>query len=123
MLEGATDLAAALDKLARPDFDVAAGTPLNVFLLSDGQITWGEADVGSTGGALREAAARIPTRFHCYRTGLGAENAELFEALTRKGGGIFNCFGEADLAAAAVAHRSQCLQVERVRFVDGPASE
>ena len=49
------------------------------------------------------------TRFHCYRTGLGADNLELFEALTRRGGGIFNCFTEADLAAAAVAHRQPVL--------------
>ncbi len=62
----------------------------------------------------------MPTRFHCYRTGLGEENSELFEALTRKGGGVFQCFGEADLKAAAQAHRSQCLQVQRVRFVGGP---
>ena len=69
-----------------------------------------------------ESRCPYPTRFHCYRTGLGAENLELFEALTRKGGGIFNCFTEADLAAAAQAHRSQCLQVESVRFVGGPAA-
>src|SRR5208282_2086302 len=59
--------------------------------------------------------------FHCYRTGLGADNLELFEALTRRGGGIFNCLTEADLNAAASAHRQQCLQVERVYFVGGPA--
>ena len=61
------------------------------------------------------------TRFHCYRTGLGADNAELFEALTRRGGGVFNCFGEAELAAAAQAHRHQCWQIDAVRFSGGPA--
>src|SRR5262249_32814281 len=55
-----------------------------------------------------------------YRTGLGADNLELFAALTRRGGGVFNCFTEAELAAAAAAHRSQCFQVERARFVGGP---
>ena len=55
---------------------------------------------------------RCNCRFHCYRTGLGAENLELFEALTRRGGGIFNCFSEADLTAAAVAHRQECLTDE-----------
>src|SRR5205807_2665860 len=59
-------------------------------------------------------------RFHCYRTGLGEENAELFEALTRAGGGVFQCFGAAEVAAAARAHRSECLRVERVRFAGGP---
>ena len=47
VLEGATDLSAALEQLVKPGFDVAAGTPLNLFLLSDGQITWGESDVNS----------------------------------------------------------------------------
>jgi hypothetical protein len=45
----------------------------------------------------------------------------LFEALTRRGGGVFNCFGEADLAAAAHAHRQQCWQIDRVSFRGGPA--
>jgi hypothetical protein len=121
VLEGATDLSAALRQLERPGFAIARGTPLNVFLLSDGQITWGEAEVSQL-VARFEARCPYPTRFHCYRTGLGADNLELFEALTRKGGGVFNCFGTADLAAAAVAHRHQCFQVERVYFVGGPAA-
>jgi tetratricopeptide (TPR) repeat protein len=53
---------------------------------------------------------------------VGAENLELFEALTRKGGGIFNCFTETDFAAAAQAHRRQCFQVDRVRLAGGPAA-
>jgi tetratricopeptide (TPR) repeat protein len=121
VLEGATDLSAALDALVQPGFDIARGTPLNVFLLSDGQITWGEADVNMLVSRF-ENRCPWPTRFHCYRTGIGAENLELFEGLVRKGGGIFNCFTEADLPAAARAHRTQCFQVERVSVVGGPAA-
>jgi hypothetical protein len=119
VLEGATDVGAALDRLIKPDFPIATGTPANVFLLSDGQITWGETNVGTL-VARFESRCPYPTLIHCYRTGLGADNLELFEALTRKGGGIFNCFTEADLPAAARAHRNQCFQVERVRFAGGP---
>ncbi|MBY0525753.1 MAG: hypothetical protein K2R98_20275 [Gemmataceae bacterium] len=119
ILEGATDLSAALNKLAKPGFEVAPGTPLEVFLLSDGQITWGEPDVAPLVSRF-ENRSPFPTRFNCYRTGLGADNLELFETLTRRGGGIFNCYTEGDLAAAAAAHRSQCLQIEKVRFVGGP---
>jgi hypothetical protein len=121
LLEGATDLSCALEKLVQPGFEVPAGTPLNCFLLSDGQITWGADDIAAL-TARFEKRCPFATRFHCYRTGLGAENLELFEALTRNGGGIFNCFGEADLAAAALAHRNHCLKVESVRFVGGPSS-
>jgi hypothetical protein len=119
VLEGATDLSAALEKLNRTEFIASHPQPLNVFLLSDGQITWGESDVNAL-VARFEVCCPCPTHFHCYRTGLGADNLELFEALTRRGGGVFNCFTDTDLPAAAAAHRSQCFQVERVRFVGGP---
>ncbi len=119
VLEGATDISCALDKLADSGFNLAEGTPLSVFLLSDGHITWGEPDVAAL-VARFEQDCPYPTRFHCYRTGLGEENSELFEALTRRGGGVFQCYGEAEVEAAAKAHRSQCLQVQRVRFVGGP---
>ncbi len=118
VLEGATDLSGALDRLASLSF-AKPGTPLDLFVLSDGNLTWGETDTSGL-VARFEARSQFPTRFHCYRTGLGAENLELYAALTRKGGGVFNCFTEADLAAAAKAHRAHCLQVERVAFAGGP---
>jgi len=117
VLEGATDLSAALNTLTRARF--INSKPLDVFLLSDGQITWGDAN--STALAARfEEERPFPTRVHCYRTGLGADNLELFQALTRRGGGIFNCYTD-DLKAVAQAHRSQCFQVTKVRFAGGPA--
>lgn len=120
VLEAATDLSAALARLAKPGFDIEPATPVNVFLLSDGQITWGDPDVATLVARFEERCP-FPTRFHCYRTGLGADNLELFEGLTRRGGGIFNCYSTADLDAAACAHRHQCMQVTSVRFAGGPA--
>jgi hypothetical protein len=119
VLEGATDFSSALNKLATTPFIASRPKqPLNVFVLSDGQITWGDADVNALVSRLE---SRCPqARCFCYRTGLGADNLELFSALTRRGGGIFHCFSEADLAAAAVAHRNQCFTVDAVRFVGGP---
>ncbi|MGE3805103.1 MAG: hypothetical protein AB7K24_10565 [Gemmataceae bacterium] len=113
VLEGATDLSAALDKLSAGKSLVGTNTPVNLFLLSDGQVTWGEPEVTAL-TARFETKCRFPYRFHCYRIGLGAENQQLFAALTRKGGGVFQCYGEADVTAAARAHRSHCFQVERV---------
>ncbi len=115
VLEGATDVSRALDLLAKPGWNVPAGSHLNCFLLSDGNLNWGETDVAPL-VARFEQKSPFACRFHCYRTGLGAENLELFETLTRKGGGIFNCYGEADVKAAAQAHRNHCLQVESVRL-------
>jgi hypothetical protein len=121
LLEGATDLGAALDRLANPGFAIAPGTPVNCFLLSDGNLTWGQTEVAPL-LARFERSCPFDCRFHCYRTGQGAENLELFEALTRTGGGIFQAFTEADIPAAALAHRHECLRVERVSFQDGPAA-
>ncbi len=119
VLEGATDLDAALTRLRKPDFAVKDGTPLNVFVLSDGHITWGETDT-NTIVSRYETNSPYPSRFYCYRVGMGAENAELFDALARNGGGVFNCFSEPELNAAATAHRNLCFTVEGIRFVGGP---
>jgi hypothetical protein len=91
-------------------------------VLSDGQITWGETDAGSLVSTF-EQRCPYKTRFHCYRTGLGAENLELYGALTRKGGGIYNCFTKDAITAAAKAHRSQCLQVDSVKVLGCGASD
>jgi hypothetical protein len=120
LLEGATDVSAALDRFGSPLFGLAEKSPLNVFVLSDGNATWGEKETAQIAARL-EARNLYRTRFHCYSIGLGAENTELFESLTRNGGGIFNCFGEGDVPAAAAAHRRQCLTVEKLGFVGGPA--
>jgi tetratricopeptide (TPR) repeat protein len=93
---------------------------LEVFLLSDGQITWGNRDSNSL-VAHFEADCPYSTRFHCYTIGLGAENVELFQALTRRGGGIYPCYSEAYLPAVARAHRNHCLLIERISFKSGPA--
>ncbi len=119
VLEGATDLSVALDRLARNEFELPKGAPLNCFLLSDGQITWGDADV-TTLLARFEKQCPFAYKFNCYRTGIGAENGDLYAALVRKGGGVFNCFTDADVANAAQAHKNQCMQVSKVRFVGGP---
>jgi hypothetical protein len=119
VLEGATDFGAALDQLAAGKMKPPAAA--DVFVLSDGQITWGESDATALVAGF-EGCCPYRTRFHCYRTGLGAENLELYGALTRKGGGVYNCFTKDDVAAAAKAHRSQCLQVDSVKLVGGPGA-
>jgi hypothetical protein len=121
VLEGATDLSAALNRLAQSLQGSGLKAPVNLFLLSDGQITWGDSEVGPLVSRF-EQQCPCPFRFHCYRTGLSAENVELYEALTRRGGGVFNCFTEEDLKAAALAHRNQCLQIDSIRLSGGPAA-
>jgi hypothetical protein len=124
VLEGATDFGAALDELATGKIQspfVKGGAPVEVFVLSDGQITWGESDAATLVSSFEGRCAFRP-RFHCYRTGIGAENLELFAALTRKGGGVYNCFTNDAITAAAKAHRSQCLQIDSVKLAGGPGA-
>jgi hypothetical protein len=122
LLEGATDLSCALEKLIAPGIPLEKGTPMCCFLLSDGHLTWGQTEPGPLVARFRQRCG-FPVRFFCYRTGLGEENAELYDALTREGGGVFQCFGAHEVASAAAAHRRQCLEVQSVRFMGAEASE
>src|SRR5262249_28998096 len=122
--EGATDVSAALDAVAKPSWSIASDLAVNAFLLSDGQPSWGEVG-GATLEVARlaarfEASCPFPVRWHCYQTGLCAENEELFAALTRRGGGVYRLAGPGDLRAASLAHRRQCLLIDRIHFEGGP---
>lgn len=111
LLEGATDLGNAIDRLRTADLGGRA--PTYVFLLSDGEINWGEGDPRRVARQLEESPSLIP-RVFCYRTGLSAENLELFTALTRRGGAVFNAFGEDPLGSVALAHRRPALVIDHL---------
>ncbi|MFO0843767.1 MAG: hypothetical protein U0797_15460 [Gemmataceae bacterium] len=119
VLEGATDLSAAVEKLLAPAFAVPAGLPMHCFLLSEGRLSAGETD-GPSLVARLEARAGSRLRWHCYQLGLGDENADLFALLTRAGGGVYRCPSEKDVPAAAQAHRRPSLRIDRVAFEGGP---
>lgn len=104
LLEGSTDVGAALRALAAPPFAVGTDAHLDAFLLSDGVLDWGDSAV-ETMAQRYDATSPFITRFFVYRTGLAADNLELFAALTRRGA-IFNCFSAADLPACSTAHQT-----------------
>src|SRR5262249_60802207 len=107
--------AAGVGQLVKPTWPMAQKTPNSCFLLSDGHLTWGETDVAPLVAPFKKRCVN-PVRFFCYRTGIGDENAELFDALTRDGRGTFQCLGDAEVAAAAKAHRRPCLTINNVTF-------
>ena len=111
-------LSAALDRLVAARLRHRRGHAAERASCSPTGTSPGASGRRPAGGPLRERCP-YPTRFHCYRTGLGAENAELFDALTRKGGGVFQCFGEADLDAAARPTAASACRSSSVRFVGG----
>lgn len=114
LLEGSTDFSAALDALARPPF-AGAAPELDVFVLTDGAVSWGESDVASMIQGF-EARSRWNARFFAYRTGLGAENLSLLSALTRRGA-VFNCLSTDSVPACATAHHASGMRIDRVEVV------
>lgn len=108
-LEGATDLAAALNAAAAYEEDA------DVFLLSDGAPTWGENDLHAV--ALRAAKDRP---IFAYRTGFSGTDARMLEFLAREtGGAVFSVVGEEEVAAAAVAHTHRPWRLHSVTVEGG----
>jgi hypothetical protein len=110
-LEGATDLANAMEQLTKTAFVTSSRNNLELFLLSDGQISRGESDVATLTARLVQ---QLPNRarWHCYRDKDGMENLELFSTLTRKGGGVYT----RDSEAIQLAHRRSDWLIEKIRF-------
>ena len=119
LLEGATDLGAALRLVAKTALPLASEPSLDVFLMTDGVVSWGDTSPDTLVGRW-QAEMALPTRVFAYRTGIGAENLALFQALTAKGA-IFNCLSQAEAKACSVAHQSAGILLDSVTIVpDGP---
>lgn len=116
LLEGGSDVGAALRTLAKPTWKVPANTGVDVFVLTDGAVTWGERSVGAL---LARFISESPwnARFFAYRLGLGAENLALFSRLTADGGAIFDCLTQTALDACAGAHRAAGMRLKKVSVV------
>lgn len=98
-LEGATDLGAAFTEVAR-----GSRSPTDVFLLSDGAATWGEANLHALGRMLRGSKSTL----FAYQTGLaGTDIAALSHLARETGGAVFSLTGESEIARAATAHRAR----------------
>ncbi len=117
LLEGATDFGAALTALRKADF--VGADPVDVFVLTDGAITWGDGDVERLVQTFEQQSG-VDARFFAYRTGLGAENAALFAALTRRGA-TFNCLTADSVPACSTAHTATGLVLDEISLVgQGP---
>src|SRR5262249_47262568 len=107
-LEGATSLEAALKHL---DGALPPGDHPTIFLLSDGQLTWGTDEPRE----LERAFPRLfAERWICYQVGDHAANRPLLDRLARSGGRVVTVASAQDLDAAAVAHRSVAALVRSI---------
>lgn len=113
-LEGATDIGAALREAGGPSWMGVGGlvAPYDVFLLSDGAATWGEADAYAISASLRGGLAGS---VFAYTTGMAGGDDGMLRHLTREtGGAVFSVVGESEVAAAATAHTTRPWQLQGV---------
>ncbi|MBN2496372.1 MAG: hypothetical protein JXR96_17395 [Deltaproteobacteria bacterium] len=118
-LEGATHFDGVLADLDRNAAWLTGGEkPPLAFLLSDGQITWGQAQAARL--LDRHPAARA-LRWICYRFGENAVNQDLFDLLTRETAGrTVTVLSAEEVPAAAAAHRKAAAELVGVE-VQGAA--
>ena len=106
VLEGATDIHAALR-------DAAGHIEADVFLLSDGAATWGESN-------LYAMTRKLKGTLFAYRTGMSGTDGHALSHLAREtGGAVFSVVGEAQVEAAAVAHRRRPLALSSLEAEGG----
>ncbi|MBL8898236.1 MAG: hypothetical protein JNM84_11440 [Planctomycetes bacterium] len=114
-LEGATNLEAAVRAVASAPF--LGAEPVDLFLLTDGMITWGAEDPRALAEMLRASAT--PLRTYGYRVGDAPIARALFHELARaSGGALFEAPTASALDDVALAHTRQALELGGV-IVDG----
>lgn len=124
LLEGATDFSTALRRVAEPKWhQQKQSQPVDIFLLSDGQLNWGKRDVDAILAQFKRHNRWSTTRFFAYRTGVGSENTGLYSRLARLGGAVFTCLGQSELDRCATAHTKQAMRLTGVTIDGIDASE
>ncbi|RKI73632.1 DUF2135 domain-containing protein [Corallococcus sp. AB049A] len=118
-LEGASHVDGALEELDRAGLEwlkpSSSGERVTAFLLSDGNITWGQSRVDAL---LSRHPCVESLRWVTYRFGEAAVNTELFDALARSSGGrVVSVLSAAEVDAAAKAHRAASVVLSRVSVV------
>jgi hypothetical protein len=111
-LEGATDLKAALNEASQPPW-LDKQRDWDIFLLSDGGITWGEDNIYALSQNLSTHG------LFAYHTGLAGTDTRILNHLSRESGGaLFSVVGEAEIEKASIAHRSRPWHLSSIQ-VDG----
>ncbi len=112
-LEGASDLSGALGEAGAFLEESGGALETDLFLLSDGAVTWGEGDEHAL-------AAQVPGPLFAFNTGLGGTDLEVLSALARESGGaVFSVVGQAEVEGAAMAHRARPWRIETVAVEGG----
>jgi len=121
VLEGATDLNRALQSAAKPAWltSSAANTDaskenFDLFLYSDGAVTWGESEPYFLSENL---ASIFDGRLLAYRLNTQGENAELLNHLTREfNGSVYQVAVDRDITELSRAHNSRNWRIESIEL-------
>ena len=111
-LEGATDLYGAVERMVDSEWVSDNENGPDVFLLSDGAVTWGESDVRLIQRQFEQG--KLGSVF-AYQSGLtGTAIANLRFLANRSGGTVFSIASEAEVAAASTAHRKRPWKLDSI---------
>ena len=111
-LEGATDLYGAVERMVDSKWVSDNENGPDVFLLSDGAVTWGESDVRLIQRQFEQG--KLGSVF-AYQSGLtGTAIANLRFLANRSGGTVFSVASEAEVAAASTAHRKRPWKLDAI---------
>ncbi|WP_338864492.1 DUF2135 domain-containing protein [Myxococcus stipitatus] len=115
-LEGASHVDGMLSELDRSAQEwlkpEKPGERVTAFLLSDGNVTWGESTIESL---ISRHGTAESLRWVTYRFGEAAVNTGLFDALSRASGGrSVPVLSGSQVDAAAIAHRAASVVLSRV---------
>ncbi len=110
-LEGATDIGAAMQECCNPDW-LKKGAQKNVFLMSDGSVTWGKEELYSISAAIAKE-----NTVYVYNTGISGTDTNMLEHLARESGGnLFSVTGEDEIEAASKAFNFESWRILDVKL-------
>ncbi len=108
VLQGASDLGIALDEIKK------INSNKNIFLLSDGNITWGKSEPYALSNSVNKG-----DMVFAYNSGMSGTSISTLRHLTREtGGSVFAVTGEDELNNASKAFRNQAWKLENIS-IDG----
>lgn len=125
ILEGATDLSSALNQAVAPDWLVKteqsdANNRFDLYLLSDGAITWGEKQPFFITESIKKQITNHNTlnQIYTYQLGFAGESAALLSHLTREiGGGSYQLNHDTDINQLARAHRTIPWKIDSLKLI------
>jgi len=110
-LEGATDIGAAVSEFCDPSW-LEKRESKNIFLLSDGSVTWGKEELYS----ITSEIGKNNTIF-VYNTGISGTDMNVLDHLSRESGGtLFSVTGEDEIDAASKAFNYDVWEISSLKL-------